>query len=181
MDSWGGDQDIFFYSEYDDPSFKVIKVCDENDVVKKQISVFNKIKNNFYGQYEWFFFGDDDTFVNTNLLIKNLDRYDRNYLHGVDMGGNWGDLTYPSGGAGFLINNKIIHNFFELDVPNVPHSDVAIGFLMRQKNIQLVSNGRFCYNTPEHHKIQKKDVWKFFKIYFCYLFILVVFEDHRKM
>jgi hypothetical protein len=154
LDSWGHDQDVFFYSEYDDPPLKVIKVCEENNVVKKQIFIFDKIKKYFYDQYEWFFFGDDDTFVNTNLLLKKLDQYDKNHLHGVDMGGNWGDLTFPSGGAGFLINNQIIHNFFEPDVPNVPHSDVAIGFLMRHKNIKLMSAVGFCYSTPDHHKIK---------------------------
>lgn len=161
LDSWGNGQDIFFYSEHDNHSLNVVKVCEENNVVRKQVSVFNKIKQDFHNKYDWFFFGDDDTFVNTKIMNDKLDEFNKDYLHGVSMCGNWGDLSYPSGGAGFLINNQIIHKFFDQEFPDVPHGDVAVGFLMRNSGVELMPTKGFCYNTPEHHKIQMENTHNF--------------------
>jgi hypothetical protein len=154
LQSWGNGVDLFFYSEHEDLNRNVIKVTDLNNVEEKQIKVFKTIQDLFYNKYEWYFFGDDDTFVNTTLLEKEIDNYDKTKIHGSDIYGCWNDLHYPSGGAGFIIHNNIINNFFESKNFNVGYSDVTFGLNMREKKLELSNNDKFLsqhlnyYNIP---------------------------------
>ena len=67
LNSWGNNVDLFFYSEHEDPTRKVLKVCNENNVEIKQISIFKFIKENFYNNYEWYFLA-----MTIHLLIQNI-------------------------------------------------------------------------------------------------------------
>jgi hypothetical protein len=153
LNSWGNNVDLFFYSEHEDPTRKVLKVCNENNVEIKQISIFKFIKENFYNNYEWYFFGDDDTFVNTKYLNLVLDNLNHECVHGSDIFGCWGDLHYPSGGAGFLIHNSIINNFFDSKNFNVCCGDVSFGLNMKEKNIRIENNEKFLSQHLDYYKI----------------------------
>jgi hypothetical protein len=153
LNSWGNNVDLFFYSEHEDPTRKVLKVCDENNVEIKQISIFKLIKENFYNNYEWYFFGDDDTFVNTKYLNSVLENLNPEFVHGSDIFGCWNDLHYPSGGAGFLIHNSIINNFFDSKNFNVGYGDVTFGLNMKEKNIRIQNNEKFLSQHLDYYKI----------------------------
>lgn len=153
LNSWGNNVDLFFYSEHEDPTRKVLKVCDENNVEIKQISIFKLIKENFYNNYEWYFFGDDDTFVNTKYLNSVLENLNPEFVHGSDIFGCWNDLHYPSGGAGFLIHNSILNNFFDSKNFNVGYGDVTFGLNMKEKNIRIQNNEKFLSQHLDYYKI----------------------------
>lgn len=166
LEGWSEGEDVYFYSEHEDLQNKVIKVCDNNDVEEKQVSVFKKIQELFYNDYEWFFFGDDDTFVNVNLLKKELNNLETDRVHGSDIFGCWGDLHYPSGGAGFLIHNNLISNFFESKVYNVNYSDVTFGLNMRDKNILIKNNKKFHSQNYKYYNIDMADVYKYITFHY---------------
>lgn len=166
LESWGIGEDLYFYSEHEDLENKVLKVCDNNNVEEKQVSVFKKIKELFYNEYEWFFFGDDDTFVNTILLKKELENLDINKVHGSDIFGCWNDLHYPSGGAGFLIHKSIIENFFDSKVYNVNYGDVTFGLNMKDKNITIENNMNFHSQNHKYYNINIEEVYKYITFHY---------------
>ena len=90
LKTWGKNVDLLFYSEHEDEESKVVKVCDVNNAEVKQCSVFQYIRDNNLS-YDWYFFCDDDTFVNTNLLIVDLETFDENCVTGYDNHGSWRD------------------------------------------------------------------------------------------
>lgn len=169
INSWGKDVDLYFYSEHSDSSRNVLQVCDVNNVEVKQISIFNKIKND-YQNYEWYFFGDDDTFVNVKKLTQDLDTFDINKVHGQDLGYGdsrcWGELHYPSGGAGFLINKKILYNFFDSKNYNVGWSDVTFGLNMLDKKIEIEHNSNFLSQHPSFYGISIDDCHKYYTFHY---------------
>ena len=74
VNTWGKDVDFIFYADCDDEEKKIIKVSDDTSYSSNEAKHVNVIKylfDNDY-QYEWFFFCDDDTFVNTKKLEENL-------------------------------------------------------------------------------------------------------------
>ena len=50
LNSWGKDKELFFYSENEDSLRNVIKVCNENNVEIKQVSIFETICKNFHNK-----------------------------------------------------------------------------------------------------------------------------------
>ncbi len=166
LNSWGKDKELFFYSENEDSVRNVIKVCDENNVEMKQVSIFETIRKNFHNKYDWFFFGDDDTFVNTLFLEKELSSFNKDKIIGSDIFGCWNDLHYPSGGSGFLINNKIIHNFFDSKNYNVGYGDVTFGLNMREKNIEIENNELFFSQHYNHYGIDINSVYKYMTFHY---------------
>jgi hypothetical protein len=159
LSTWGKDIDLYFYSEHEDNENKVIKVCDENNVEVKQVSIFKKIKELLHNEYEWYFFGDDDTFVNTEKLNLELDLLDKDIIYGQDIFGCYGDLHYPSGGAGFLVSNKIIENFFDSKIYNVGYGDVTFGLNIRDKGLSFKNHSGFFSQNPSHYGINDIDCY----------------------
>lgn len=176
LNTWGKGQDLFFYSEHENLNKQIIKVCDQNNVVFKQNLVFKKIEELFYNNYEWFFFGDDDTFVNVKLLLNELDNLDKNKVHGEDIFGCWKDLHFPSGGAGFLIHNQIIHKFFNSkSYSEASAGDVTFGLNMRDNNVTIENNEKFHSHNYGFYSIPLEDVYKHITFHY------VPFDEMEKM
>lgn len=128
---------------------------------------------NSQDEFDFYFFQDDDTYVNVNLLKKEiseiglnderpqcLGRIFRNYgkkealeqgmplnsLRGKDC-----DLPvdYPSGGAGFILNRKGFKKLREYlrkhaDFATAYNSDISIGLWMRNAgDFELVHSDKF--------------------------------------
>lgn len=140
--------DLIFYSDHEDISKKVIKLdCtfaynySDNEI--KNLTAFNLIKNNYYNKYDWFLFIDDDTFVNIPLLNDKLSLFDENYVYGKEMTGYYGDLKYVSGGAGYIISNKIIHKLFDPINYKTTFADVSVGMNMRERGLEFINSDYF--------------------------------------
>lgn len=166
--SWGRNVEQYFYSEHHDPDRKVIKVSDENDLVKKQSAIFWHIKKYFYDNYEWYFFGDDDTFVNTRLLLTDINKFSRDKVNGMTCLG-WGWMPYPAGGAGFLINREIMPRFLDFTLySDQVCSDVCVGINMRKVGVEMNHIDSFnqfrisdrpiadCYKYYTYHYVYKE-------------------------
>jgi hypothetical protein len=164
--TWGKDVDVFFYSEHENLENNIIKVTNINHPEVKQCEVFKTIKNNLIDKYEWFFFSDDDTFVNVNLLLNKLNSFSLEKVHGQDIFGCYGDLHYPSGGAGFLISNKIISNFFDIHSNVSPHSDTTLGLFMRKKSIDIENCDLFKSQPPSFYKIDNDNVKNYISFHY---------------
>ena len=169
VNSWGKDVDFLFYSDCDDNDKKIIKVSDDSTYSSnetKHVNVIKHLGENDY-QYEWFFFCDDDTFVNTKNLENRLDSFDKEKIHG-NITKTWRtdpQLEYCSGGAGYLIHNSILKKLSEsISVRNTGYSDVTVGLYAKELNISFENHDGFYSQDPKYHNVEKttiKDVFTF--------------------
>jgi hypothetical protein len=162
MSTWGNNQNIIFYGDYEDSEHKnIIKVTDRDDYhsnEEKNINVFAFLKNNVdYHKYNWYFFCDNDTFVNTkNLEALINSKISIDHMHGF-VANSWYDkeLWYCGGGAGYLVSNKILLNYLTNAINyNTGFADVSVGINCKIKNIPLESHSEFN-SFPPYHKDNK--------------------------
>lgn len=170
VNSWGKDVDYIFYADCDNEEKKIIKVSNDSTYSSnepKHINVIKYLIENDY-QYEWFFFCDDDTFVNTKRLESNLENFDSNKINGHVLSGTWKkDLTlsYCSGGAGYLIHKTLLTKISEtIKTTDSGYSDVSLGICVRDLNIEYNHNEDFRSQSPDYYKVDKsliKDIFTF--------------------
>jgi hypothetical protein len=165
LSTWGRNKDLVFYGDYETTGNKyLLKVSDNSDYTsgeEKQInaiSTFPKTHNN----YNWYYFCDNDTFVNTKLLEEFSQDCDQNKIYG-EIANTWPkdpSLSYPVGGAGFLVSNKIL-NFLSNKVfhNSVNWGDVSLGLNLRHFKIEKTSReDLFHSQTPEFYGIQDTEI-----------------------
>lgn len=145
--------DLIFYSDHEDISKNIIKLdCDfeycyrDNEI--KNLTVFNLIRDKYYNKYDWYLFIDDDTFVNIPLLNDKINSFDENYIYGKDSTGYYGNLNYVSGGAGYIISNKLISKMFDLTNFKTSFADVSIGMNMIERGIEFINSDYFDPYNP---------------------------------
>ena len=142
--------DIIFYSDYNDEHNDLVKKVEANYKFKysdneiKHAAAFKLIRDCYYKKYDWFLFVDDDTYVNVQALSNNINSFDENFIHGY----YFKQLDYISGGAGCLISNKLIHNFFDFITYNSGYADVSLGENARRKNIKFKHSDLFYASNP---------------------------------
>ena len=136
--TWGKNQDVYFLSDMnigkDIIGFEYLQKGYENIWMK--YSEF--LKTNRHFEHDWYFFTDDDTFVNMKNILDLLKEYKSDEsicighmgaLHsdGKDMDGQYTGfpihtiigkdtqlpLYYVSGGAGFILSNKSMRQICE--------------------------------------------------------------------
>jgi hypothetical protein len=168
--TWGKNKNIIFYSDYQDLDKKIYKVSDRADYhsnEEKHLNALLLVANSFY-DYDWFFFCDDDTFVNTKNLENSL--FDINLIHGSIITGCWPrdkNLIYCSGGAGYLISKnillKIVQNMINA---TTGFSDVSLGIIAEKANIKFLDNEKFKSQNQDFFKIEDKDVKNYFTFHY---------------
>jgi hypothetical protein len=158
VNSWGKDVDFLFYADCDNEDKKIVKVSDDSTYSSnepKHVNVIKYLIENDY-QYEWFFFCDDDTFVNTKNLEQNIDNFDKNKITGSILRGTWDKdrtLDYCSGGAGYLINKTLLIEISKL-IKNCGsgYSDVSLGICVRDNEFEFDNDEKFNSQNPKYYK-----------------------------
>lgn len=139
---------------------------------------YNFFKKNDFTKFDYYFFVDDDTFVNLNNLSKlylpskNEAFFTGRLLclneNGTDLWGNqtgtnvkqiYGEnvqlpLYYTSGGSGFIISQNgclLIQNYLNKvnNPPKCIFGDVSVGFWCRNSGVKLIPNDNFWWDTHE--------------------------------
>jgi len=169
VNSWGKNVDFLFYSDCDNEDKKIVKVSDNSSYSSnepKHINVIKYLVENNY-QYEWFFFCDDDTFVNTKNLENNLDLFDKDKINGSVLKDTWlqdRSLVYCSGGAGYLIHKTLLPIISKTIKLGSGYSDVSLGICAKELNIELINHDGFKSQPPDFYKVEKtliKDIYTF--------------------
>lgn len=171
IDTWAKNQHYIFCSDHDDESSNVWKVSDNSDYNSGQEKQINTIKylpiklQNF----DWYFFCDNDTFVNTKKLyeeIKNINP-DEILCQSINTWPPDTTMYYPSGGAGFLISNKImkfLHNNIEYN--NVIWGDVSLGLNLKKYNISIKHSELLKSQPPEYYNISLDNIHKYISFHY---------------
>lgn len=171
MNSWGKNHDVFFFSDYFNENFNVIKVSENteyNFYAGKQINIFKKLPESFL-DYDWYFFCDDDMFLNTRLLANCLHTFDPNYVYGeiINCWEEDSSLFYPKKEAGFLISNKVFKILKEkAQIFNVTCSDVCVGLNLRELGIPLLTDHRFHSKPPAYYNIPFNEIHRHISFYY---------------
>lgn len=165
--TWGKDKNLIFYGDYDSDSnpslVKVSSNCTYSSGEEKQINIIPRLAKDF-NDYDWYYFCDNDTFVNTKLLEEFYVNCDSNKIYG-ELGNTWPEdreLFYPMGGAGFLMSNKILNFLSDKIFHNpVTWGDVSIGINFKHFEIEKVSRtDLFHSQPPEFYNIPLEEVSK---------------------
>lgn len=176
-----GIEDYIFYSEHDDPSNNIIKVCDNGSyggLEEKGVNFFNLLKNidveegkSVLEYYDWIFFVDDDTFVNTKNLQSFAETADKNKVYGeiftyethpdnpmYKAPGFKNSYKWYSGGAGMLSHTSLLKKVPEFINYQTRHDDVSIGLSFVNNGIELVNSDNFNSQPPEFWGDSDEDI-----------------------
>jgi hypothetical protein len=178
--SWGKTINVVYLTDSNTNEPNLIGYDTPKNYDGIQEKYYNFLLQYDFTKYKYFFFLDDDTFVNLKNL-ELLDLPDHNELFCIgrelhlngDRTDKWGNdtgypmfklknkgselpLIYPSGGSGFILSKVSVIKIQEYlnsvknDRPISGHSDVSIGFWMRNCGIKFISSNQFWWNTPEN-------------------------------
>lgn len=184
LDKYG--VDLIFYSDHEDVANNIIKldcefVYSKRDNEIKTLTAFNLIKDRFHHKYDWYFFVDDDTFINIPLLMEKVEEFDEDYPYGKDIRGCWGGLPYASGGAGFLVPDKMVHKMFDLKNFNSAFNDVSIGYNMQERGIVFKDSDYFDTDNPHkrgNHGNTKNELMTHITFHYSHPDMMELFQQY---
>ena len=137
--TWGKHcSDLVFYADFS--AENILKCTNEPSSIGNEEKTINRIKqiksNNVY---DWYFFVDDDTFVNIENMKKFVSTLNRNNAYG-HMTHGYGSEPYFQGGAGFFISKQIFNSIKEetLYIRGSGYGDAVMGAVLRDNNINTV-------------------------------------------
>jgi hypothetical protein len=139
--TWGKHHvDTVFYADFE--SENIIKCTDEPSAKgneEKTINRFKQIKNN--NTYDWYFFVDDDTFVNVYNMKSYVATLDKNSAYGYSVTGCL-PFAFFNGGAGFFISNESFDkiNPDTIYIHGSTYSDAAACQILNENNIPMQFN-----------------------------------------
>jgi hypothetical protein len=157
MSTWLNGQDYLFCADYDDGD-KVKQFSARMDHFSAEEKHVRAIKHILASldvyNHEWFFFCDDDTFVNVPLLNDVVKSLVDDMVYGELISCWDGDrsLKYFSGGAGYLVPRRVLLLADNIDnMPHTEYSDVRFGAWLRQEKIKCVNDDRYHSQPPKFY------------------------------
>jgi hypothetical protein len=163
INTWGKDVDLIFYSDFEDLENNVYKVIDKQgywDLEEKHINGIKFVGSNFK-DYEWYFFGDDDTFVNTKKMNDFLNSCNEDVVYGllINCYPKNESLFYHSGGAGVLIHKKNLDIISQnIELKNTKFADVTLGMCLHENKINVDTDIRFKSEPPKFYKFNSDEI-----------------------
>lgn len=159
--SWGRHfSDIIYYADFEllPDVIKCTNIATTFGNEQKLLNRLIQVKQN--NDWDWYFFVDDDTFVNSINLFSLLNNIDKNKAYGRIVGG-WG-IDYFQGGGGTLISNKLISAIpnSNLYLRGSTYSDVLFGQIMKDSNIELVHIEEFYDRSPLSYNLNTEQIKK---------------------
>jgi|688.fasta_scaffold818260_1 hypothetical protein len=186
--TWGKGQNIKFLSDSKSENKQILGYDTPQSYDGIYLKYLHFFKSYDFHKKNYFFFIDDDTFVNLNnlkdlqlptsdklfaicrLLCLNNDGTD---LYGNQTGTNLNlisgentnlPLYYPSGGSGFILSKSAciaIQNYLNLttNTPQSIFSDVSLGFWARNCNVEIIPNANFWWDI--HERLLQNNVEKY--------------------
>lgn len=149
------------------------KLSERTDAIsgeEKQINSFKYLYDNKKG-FDWYFFCDDDTFVNINNLSsfinenKNMESF--GYLFSYEtcpensyVWSNYGkDFQYYSGGAGFCLRSDALQKVASCTTSvRTKYGDVTSGILFKEAKINLHHCQRMNLYSPGRYNHSSENI-----------------------
>jgi hypothetical protein len=177
--SWGTKTNVIYLTDSKTSQANIVGYNTPLNYDGIQEKYYQFFLNFDFSNFKYFFFLDDDTFVNLKNLQKiNIPNHDEMFCVGrelhlnIDGKDKWGNYTgypmskiknkgtelpliYPSGGSGFILSKSAvlkIQEYLQTLNENRPisgHSDVSIGFWMRNCQVQFIPSNLFWWDVPE--------------------------------
>lgn len=171
ISTWGKNVDFVFLSDNEDEEKKIIKVSDNKSYEsgqEKQINGLNYL-HSLGLDYDFYFFCDDDCFVNTKQMNNFISDCATNCVWG-QVCNCWDSdrtLHYALGGAGILISKEIM-SYLEgkLKQKSVPWGDVSLGINLRHRNIEVKNSDLFKSQPPNHYGINNEEIRNFITFHY---------------
>ena len=146
--TWGKSVDTLIYSDFDEIERNIIKVSENTTYwsnEEKHVNVIKTLgKRNL--EHDWYFFCDDDTFVNVEKMNEFLTtcKTDTVYGHLLNYYVELPNLYYHSGGAGVLMSREILEFVSKkIELRNTKYSDVTLGITLRENGIKMEDSKMF--------------------------------------
>ena len=163
--TWASDIDYLFYSDHEDITKNIVKMsdrCDYTSAEEKQVNIIHYLINNSnYHKYDWYFFCDNDSYINTKNVNKLLPNLDKNSICGLKAN-SWPidpTMFYCGGGAGFIIHRNLLHTLSKfIKVYNSGYSDVTIGLSARSAGIPIKHYDGFNSFPPSYYNMIKSQI-----------------------
>lgn len=182
QNSWGKKLNTIFLTDSENTQKDIIGYNTPKNydgIQDKYLNFFNKYN---FENYDYYFFVDDDTFINTkNLESLALPSPENNFAYirklvlnadGTDKDGNYTGypmyklrglninlpLIHPSGGAGYILSKKTVLEikkylkFAGNTVSLSGHSDVTLGFWLRNVGAKLIFSEDLWWEKPDQCK-----------------------------
>lgn len=178
--TWAKNLNTIFYSNHQDIARNILKVTDEDSyqsAALKQINIINVLPSltkdgvSILDIYDWLLFCDDDTFVNSNVIKKEIEycnelcaygnvfnkqKHPTNPIHNNPSIPN--NFEYLSGGAGFLLSTRLLKCLGKFKYYGHSHGDVEIGLNLYYKKINLIDHEKFNAYSPSYYKHTNDDI-----------------------
>ena len=179
QNTWGKLIDTIFLTDSENSQKDIIGYNTPKNydgIQDKYLNFFEKFN---FEKYDYYFFVDDDTFINIeNLKSLKIPSSEDNFAYirrlvlnpdGTDKDGNYTGypmdklrghniqlpLTHPSGGAGYILSKKTtleIKKYLEFakdDTSLSGHSDVTLGFWLRNVGSNLIFSEDLWWEKPK--------------------------------
>lgn len=163
-DTWLKNLNYVFASDIDtEDNVKLSDKIDHSSGEEKQLNSFKYLFKN-KKNYDWYFFCDDDTFINLNNLNNFINKNETLESFGYVFCSKtcpentyaWNrcgkNFIYYSGGAGFCLRADALEKISKLNTSErTGFGDLTSGFLYKEAKISLNHVSRLNINTPEKH------------------------------
>ena len=138
-------------------------------------------KNYTLRDYDYLYFCDDDTYIDVERLERKITELKDFECYGrigkvdynpiiIDNGGKYFPITYPSGGAGFLITrntfNKIKYYLQTQPYPIFLNTDVTIGSWFQDININIIEGCDLLKSQNPDHP-ENNNIKDFISFHYC--------------